>query len=959
MSNKNVRKFLKISGIIFLVLLLFVLAIPFLFKNKLIDLAKREINKHLKVEAAFGDADVWFLRTFPYITIKLDDITLDGLEDFEGIRLAEIKRTTLTMNVMNAFRSEKISIRRLALESPEFYFLINSNGNVNWDILIGDEEIERLEEDDESVELATLQSYGIYNGKLTYLDEELNMLLEFINVYHSGRGNFSSDIFELHTETRVDTFNAMYGGINYLRNGELDARVDLEVNMNEFSFTFLDNEAVLNDLPLAFRGFIAMPEDDIDLDISFESTRTDFKTILSLVPVVYTRDFQAVRTSGFASAKGRVFGKYAGDGASMPGFDLDVRVDNASFSYPDLPKSVEAIRFRAQLQSEGKRDYDDLVIRLTDGYLRFGGQPVVGNIRIATPFSDPDIDASLKGQINMADLGDIMPLEDGESYTGIVNADIELKGRISAIEQKRYNDFHAKGSFVIRDLDYISVSLPYRIQSPIIEFNVTPRYLELSKGTLMLGENDISATGYMDNYLNFIFTDELLKGSFDLTSQFINLNDLMTNVEIEGGDDSEPLQAIELPGNIDFTLNARAEEVVFDDLQLNNVKGTVQLKEKIASLYGFTMDVLGGSMKMNGTYNVQDISKPEIDIELIMDRLDINQSAVRFVTIEQFAPIAAKCTGLFSAKLTYNSLLQDNMKPKLTSIFSKGSISTNNLFIEGFEPLNELASKLNISRLAKQKIDDVKMIFKIEDGRMNVDPYQVKMGNINTTIAGYTSLEKDIYYKLNLDIPRSEFGTKANEVLDQLLLQAKNQGINVDNLQRIFADVTIEGKITSPKISIQLAEDGKDALRDLKDQVEKKVQEKVEEVKQIAEDKVSEVRETAEEKIEETKEQVRAELEKRANQVIAEAELQAQRIRREAKNAADKVVQESNEQADRLEKEATNPIEKRAAKIAADKIREEGKRNAERLEREAETRTQRIIDEANQKADRIRRGEEE
>jgi hypothetical protein len=76
--------------------------------------------------------------------------------------------------------------------------------------------------------------------------------------------------------------NVVFDGIKYLKNVKADIKADLDMDMPNMKFTFKENEATINQLVLGFDGWLAMPGDDIDMDIKWDTKKTDFGTLLSL-----------------------------------------------------------------------------------------------------------------------------------------------------------------------------------------------------------------------------------------------------------------------------------------------------------------------------------------------------------------------------------------------------------------------------------------------------------------------------------------------------------------------------------------------------------------------------------------------------------------------------------------------------------------------------------------------------
>ena len=74
----------------------------------------------------------------------------------------------------------------------------------------------------------------------------------------------------------------VFDGVKYLKNVKADIKADLDMDMPNMKFTFKENEATINQLVLGFDGWVAMPADDIDMDITWNAKKSDLGTLLSL-----------------------------------------------------------------------------------------------------------------------------------------------------------------------------------------------------------------------------------------------------------------------------------------------------------------------------------------------------------------------------------------------------------------------------------------------------------------------------------------------------------------------------------------------------------------------------------------------------------------------------------------------------------------------------------------------------
>ncbi len=84
------KKVLIGVGIFLVVLVGAVVAIPFLFKDKINARVKLEINKNLNAKVDYGDFGLSLIKSFPNFSFSLDDLSVVGIGAFEGDTLAHI-----------------------------------------------------------------------------------------------------------------------------------------------------------------------------------------------------------------------------------------------------------------------------------------------------------------------------------------------------------------------------------------------------------------------------------------------------------------------------------------------------------------------------------------------------------------------------------------------------------------------------------------------------------------------------------------------------------------------------------------------------------------------------------------------------------------------------------------------------------------------------------------------------
>ena len=283
----HMKKILKITGISLAGLLLVLMLVPFLFKDKIVQTIKTEANNNLNAKVNFdNDIDLSLIRNFPNLSIRINKLVVANNAPFEGDTLLAMEEFSATVDVMSVISGEQIKIKSLLLHRPDIHVIVTKEGKANYDIAKASSAAEEETDTAASAFNIALKEYALREANLIYDDQSMGLYTTIKNLTHEGEGDFTQDLFELRTTTSADEFNLVFGGVKYFHQVKAEVKADLDMDMPNFKFTFKENEIKLNELILGFNGWLAMPKEDIDMDITFKAAKTDFRNILSMVPAV-------------------------------------------------------------------------------------------------------------------------------------------------------------------------------------------------------------------------------------------------------------------------------------------------------------------------------------------------------------------------------------------------------------------------------------------------------------------------------------------------------------------------------------------------------------------------------------------------------------------------------------------------------------------------------------------------
>ncbi|MEI8201525.1 MAG: AsmA-like C-terminal region-containing protein [Bacteroidota bacterium] len=879
------KKALKISGIVLLVLIAAMIILPIVFKGKIIQKVKDEINSSLNAKVDFSDFSFTLFSSFPDFTLKLNDLSIVGKDDFKNDTLAAIKTLGVSIDFMSVISGDKYVIKSINITKPKVLLKVLADGKANWDITKPSAPTPEAKKPEQaSTFKLSLKKLSIEDAAIVYDDRSTHTYCSLQGMEHTLKGDFTADVTVLKTKTFVKQLSLSYGGITYLNKAEFEAKADIDADLKNDKYTFRENEFRFNKLILGLDGFVKMLKDAYDLDIKFSAKQTEFKNILSMVPAVYSKDFDKVETKGTFGLDAMAKGRY--DSLHLPAFSINFNIKDAMFKYPSLPKAVNNINVAANIANKGG-SADNTTIDVKKMHLEMGGNPLDASLMVSTPISDAQLNAKIKGKLDLSQVKDYYPLDKNQQLNGIFTADVTIDARMSYVDKKQYEKIKALGSLLIERFVYKSDDYPDGVNINKAQLDFSPAFLQLVALDIKMGKSDFFASVKLENYMGYLFKKEAITGNLDTRSTFFDVNQFTQSSTADTKQaakvDTTKMKAVEVPGNINFTMNSSFGKIIYDKLELTNVKGIIIIKDKTINLQKLQMNTLDGQLSVNGKYSTTNPVKPKVEFLLDIAGFDIQKTYKAFDMIKKLAPIAEKTKGKFSANLSLNSAMDEYMNLQYGSLTSNGKLSTNNIVIENATVFSSIADALKINSLKKLEFNKINLSFEILNGKVFIKPFDVAWKNYKANIGGSMDLDQKIDYLIKFSFPRSEFGGQANSTLTSLLSQANQKGGNFSVGDIVNIDVIVGGTTTKPIIKTGL----KGAMNNAVDEMKKKAEDEINKKKQEVE-----------------------------NQVKTETD----KLKKQGEDLKKQTEDKAKAEADRLKKEANDKAKKELEKQAKDKL---------------------------------------
>ena len=320
----------KYIGITFTVILALMFVTPYIFSDKIKEEIKKTANKKLAGEMNYSDVNVSFFKHFPSLTLTLNDFKLYGSAPFQKERLINAKEVSFGINVSSLIFGKSINIDEIYLSNSTINIKVNKDGLANYNVYIAGKEVEKTDEESAAIKLDRIE---IINSQMTYDDKSTQVHFDAFGFNYLGKGDLSQDIFDLYSKAKIEKLNVFYENEQYLMNKKVDADLITKINVNSLSFVFEQNNLMINQLPVDFKGKFDFLKDGYNLDFIVKSTDSNLKDLFTAFPPKYITWLSKTELKGKTDLLLTLKGKYIESKAIAPNLNLDLKIRDGFVNY--------------------------------------------------------------------------------------------------------------------------------------------------------------------------------------------------------------------------------------------------------------------------------------------------------------------------------------------------------------------------------------------------------------------------------------------------------------------------------------------------------------------------------------------------------------------------------------------------------------------------------------------------
>jgi hypothetical protein len=386
--------------------------------------------------------------------------------------------------------------------------------------------------------------------------------------------------------------------------------------------------------------------------------------------------------------------------------------------------------------------FDRIKASLGDGW-------VEGSVRISD-LSHPFVSLIADADIRLRDLADFLPMDTLEDIAGQLNMKITLRGpirNINKIVPEDLLDCSIQGDVRLNidrlllknhSLNYHDILGTFRFDNELL----TVQGISGSAGT-----SDFQFHGVILNYLPKIFSkEELLKMDMILTSERLNLGEILKSSGESGGEKSR----ISLPAGILMNLDVALQDVEFHDFSAKKVKTKLVLRDGRLTLNDLSFTSMDGTVTADLDLSPLNDQLYQMKCNARLTHVDIQQLFHDFRNFNQTSLTDEHLRGFMDAEVFYTSSLSTDLSIDKNSIYTLGRITVRAGELIGFTPMYRLSGLLDIEDLKHIRFSELNNLIEIRRQTIIIPQMEIKSNTLDLTLYGTHTFSNQLDYHVSL-----------------------------------------------------------------------------------------------------------------------------------------------------------------------------------------------------------------
>ena len=319
--------------------------------------------------------------------------------------------------------------------------------------------------------------------------------------------------------------------------------------------------------------------------------------------------------------------------------------------------------------------------------------------------------------------------------------------------------------------------LPEAVIIPSIEFKYSNREMAIDNSRIVLGNSDLELKGNVRNIGKWFRHEDILQGELEVVSNHCDANQLLAWFSADKGVEEESpsaeggLSANEsersvsdsglsgeadpflVPTDVDLTLSTHMREVDIFTQHAKDLKGGIYVKNGKLILDEVGFVCRAAKLQLTAIYSTPRRNHLYLGFDYHMIDVDIDELLSMIPDLEEMVPMLASFKGAAQFHLAVETYLNENYKPKMSTLRGASSLTGKDLVVLDNETFSTISKLLMFKKKTENKIDSLNAEITIYKNEIDVYPLCVQMDNYMVALGGRHRTDMTFNYDINVLSP--------------------------------------------------------------------------------------------------------------------------------------------------------------------------------------------------------------
>lgn len=772
-----------------LLVLSIIFLVAYLKQDAIVQSQIDSLNKSYIGKISVGDVHVAPFANYPYMSIKVDDVTIYESKISDAPVILNVKDIYLGFSIWDILVGN-YDIQSLIIEDGFFDFVLHTDGKTNIENALAlSSESQDVEPINVHLQKITLKSLDLHKR-----EEASNLDIE--TYIYRAQGGFKTKNNEI--AAHIDSeflLNVMKNGdTTYLKQKHFEFNTDILYDEVTGIVSIEPSGISLEHGDFEIEGTIDTKQ-DMTLDISVKGNKPNFDMFIAFAPTALIPIFERYESAGNiylnATLKGPTsYGR-------QPFINAEFGATEAYLENSLVKKRINQMDFSGYFTNGKNRDYSTMELTLQNLSANIDKGTFNGAVSVKN-FETPDIEMSLDADFNIDFIVGFFNLTEIQDASG--NVDMKLKFHdIIDLEfpEKALNDLNQAyfAEVKIKDLTFNSKELVSPLQDLDAHLVMNGKKAVLDEFNMVMGNSNISVVGTLSDLPAIVHhTSAPVTANLELKSDVLDIAQLTNYSQKDSTGMDERIQNLSLGFSFNAQGNAFSEyehfpkgeffiDKLYADLQhyphtLHDFHADIVVDSTDIKVVDFTGQIDDSDFHLDGSINdysfwMQDVLNGHVD-------LDINLAS-KLLRLEDLFTYQGEN---YMPKDYQHEEIENLEAHIVSSMYYK-----NNMLQSIDVKLDKLVGKMHVHPL---KMEEFSGRFHYEDEHLTVNEFHGKIGKsvVDLNLNYYLGEDELIKRKdnlLQLSSPYIDFDSLTNFSLEAPAAGAKEQTLKTKTTDDIAA----------------------------------------------------------------------------------------------------------------------------------------------------------------------------